>query len=208
MKTADYLNYLVNEIHSTVMATVDEAGRPATCAIDMMDTDGGSLFFLTAKGKAFYERLTKNRWVALTGMKGKDTLSCVAVSVQGRVREIGPHRLPLLFQKNPYMEQIYPTVESRAVLTVFQIYQGEGEWFDLRQLPVERASFAFGGAQHSEHGYFVGEGCVGCGICRERCPQHCIEIADGRAVICQEHCIHCGSCCQSCPQQAIEKRGF
>ena len=108
-----------------MVATVDEAGRPVTCAIDMMDADEDSLYFLTAKGKAFYDRLTRGGWVALTGMKGEDTMSCVAVSLQGKIRELGPGRLPRLFEKNPYMNRIYPTEESRAALTVFQIYEGE-----------------------------------------------------------------------------------
>ena len=54
MTTADYLNYIVNEIHRTIVATVDEEGLPVTCAIDLMDCDEDSLYFLTAKGKAFY----------------------------------------------------------------------------------------------------------------------------------------------------------
>ena len=48
MTTADYLNYIVNEIHRTIVATVDEEGLPVTCAIDMMDCDEDSLYFLTA----------------------------------------------------------------------------------------------------------------------------------------------------------------
>ena len=40
-----YFRYLVEEIHTTIMATVDEGGLPVTAAIDMMDTDGESLFF-------------------------------------------------------------------------------------------------------------------------------------------------------------------
>ena len=36
MQAIDYLKYIVDEIHSTVFATVDKAGRPVTCAIDMM----------------------------------------------------------------------------------------------------------------------------------------------------------------------------
>ena len=39
------------------MATVDENGLPVTCAIDMMDSDENGLYFLTAKGKGFYDRL-------------------------------------------------------------------------------------------------------------------------------------------------------
>lgn len=145
MQTKEYLEYIVDHIHSTVFATVDSQGRPVTCAI--MDYDESGLYFLTAKGKNFYDRLKANENVAFTAMKGEDTLSCVAVSVQGKAKEIGPDRLPDLFRKNPYMEKIYPDVRSRSVLTVFKIYEGTGEWFDLSKLPIERASFFFGDAQ-------------------------------------------------------------
>lgn len=145
MKTIDYLSYIVNEIHSTVFATVDREGRPVTCAIDMMDYDDTGLYFLTAKGKNFYDRLKSNEHIALTAMKGEDTLSCVAVSIQGKTKEVGPELLPVLFEKNPYMEKIYPDEGSRSALTVFKIYEGNGEWFDLSKSPIERASFSFGG---------------------------------------------------------------
>lgn len=35
----NYLKYLVEEIHTTVVATVDDEGLPVTAAIDMMDYD-------------------------------------------------------------------------------------------------------------------------------------------------------------------------
>lgn len=44
MKTADYLSFIVNEIHTTVVATVDAEGLPVTAAIDMMDCDENSLY--------------------------------------------------------------------------------------------------------------------------------------------------------------------
>ena len=53
MKTAEYLSYVVNEIHTTIVATMDDEGLPVTAAIDMMDCDNDSLYFLTAKGKGF-----------------------------------------------------------------------------------------------------------------------------------------------------------
>ena len=37
METKDYLNYIVHEIHRTIVATVDDEGLPVTAAIDMMD---------------------------------------------------------------------------------------------------------------------------------------------------------------------------
>lgn len=140
-------------------------------------------------------------------MKGKDTLSCVAVSVQGKVVELGPDKLPALFAKNTYMEKIYPDEQSRSALTVFQIYQGNGEWFDLSKHPIERASFSFGGAEKKESGYRVTERCIGCKLCYSKCPQKCIDISGKPVKIHQEHCLHCGNCMEVCPVGAVEKIG-
>ena len=84
METKDYLEYIVDKIHRTIIATTDDEGLPVTCAIDMMDFDEESLYFLTAKGKGFYDRLVKRGFLAFTAMKGEDTLSSVAVSVRGK----------------------------------------------------------------------------------------------------------------------------
>lgn len=72
METKDYLSYIVNKIHRTIVATVDDEGLPVTVAIDMMDNDDQSLYFLTAKGKNFYDRLIKRGFLALTAMKGEE----------------------------------------------------------------------------------------------------------------------------------------
>ena len=87
MKVQDYFDFIVNQVHSAVFATVDSEGRPVTCAIDMMDYDEKGLYFLTAKGKQFYARLKGSEQIAFTAMKGKDTLSCTAVSVQGKAEK-------------------------------------------------------------------------------------------------------------------------
>lgn len=206
MTTKDYLEYIVNEIHRTIVATVDDDGLPVTAAIDMMDTDGDSLYFLTAKGKGFYDRLNKRRFLSFTAMKGEDTLSSVAVSVRGKVIEVGHDKIPELFQKNPYMAEIYPTEESMKALTAFRIYEGTGEWFDLSKKPIERASFTFGGSDKKEEGYFITNACIGCGSCAEVCPQQCIMTGDVPYQIEQRHCLHCGNCLTVCPAGAVERR--
>ena len=206
MRTADYLSFVVNEIHTTIVATVDDEGLPVTAAIDMMDCDENSLYFLTAKGKGFYDRLIKRGFLSLTAIKGKDTMSSVAVSIRGKVRELGYDKIPELFAKNPYMHDIYPTEEAMRALTVFQIYEGNGEWFDLSKKPIERASFTFGGAEQKPEGYFITDACIGCGSCAAVCPQNCINAESIPYVIEQEHCLHCGNCMATCPVGAIERR--
>ena len=70
MEAREYLNYIVQEIHTTIVATVDDEGLPVTAAIDMMDADENGLYFLTARGKSFYDRLMKHGFLALTALKG------------------------------------------------------------------------------------------------------------------------------------------
>ena len=204
MEIKDYFDFLVNEIHTTVVATVDEKGLPVTCAIDMMDFDENGIYFLSAKGKSLYDRLKSNKFIAFTGIKGNDTLSCVALSVRGKVREIGPDMLGILFDKNPYMNKIYPTEESRKALTVFYIYEGNGEWFDLSKLPIDRAVFTFGNAEAVKEGYLITDRCISCGKCLSVCPQGCIESTPVFSIR-QEHCLHCGNCMNTCPVNAVEK---
>ena len=206
MESSAYLNKLVQEIHTTVVATVDDAGLPVTSAIDMMDADEGGVYFLTAKGKGFYDRLKKRGFLSLTGMKGEDTMHCAALSLRGNVRELGGELLPRLFEKNPYMNEIYPDASSRSALTVFVIDQGSGEWFDLSKKPIERASFAFGGAETVPEGYFITNTCIGCKLCYSKCPQKCIDISVKPVVIAQTHCLHCGNCFEICPARAVIKQ--
>ncbi|MBQ3285360.1 MAG: 4Fe-4S binding protein [Ruminococcus sp.] len=206
MTVQQYLSYIVNDIHRTIVATVDDKGLPVTCAIDMMDADENSLYFLTAKGKSIYDRLIKRKFLAFTAMKGEDTMTSVAVSVRGKVRELGFDKIPELFEKNPYMKEIYPTEESRRALTVFQIYEGSGEWFDLSKKPIERASFAFGKAEESPEGYEITDACIECSSCLDVCPQNCIESDTIPYAIEQEHCLHCGNCHTVCPVGAVTTR--
>lgn len=206
MNDYECFKILVDTIHTVIFATVDENDKPVTCAIDIMDFDKDGLYFLTAKGKQFYSRLKLNSSVLLTGIKGEDTLSSVSITINGMVREIGASRLNELFEKNPYMKKIYPSDCSRKTLTVFQIYSGTGECFDLSKSPIERCQFVFGEAHKKNSGYFVGSQCIHCGSCSTVCPQNCIDLNGPIAIINQNNCLHCGNCFEICPIQAIERR--
>lgn len=207
MSAKEILNRLQQDIHSTVFATVDENGLPQTCVIDIMLTDENGLYFLTAKGKSFYERLIRQPFVAISGMKSSDTLSTIAISVRGAVKNIGKERLAEIFEQNPYMAKIYPTEKSRDALEVFQLYREEGKFFDLSQLPPYRQSFSFGGETIHETGYRINtEKCIACQGCQSVCPQNCISKTIPREID-RSHCIHCGNCFRICPVKAVEKFG-
>lgn len=101
MTAQDILEFLQSRIHSTIVATVDDDGLPVTCVIDMMLADADGLYFLTARGKAFYQRLIAHPFVALTGLRGESTMTSVSVNLRGDVRPIGTRRLGEIFEKNP-----------------------------------------------------------------------------------------------------------
>lgn len=207
METKDYLKIIHEEIHSTVVATVDKNGYPVTRVIDMMLHDADSLYFLTAKGKVFYEQLMQQKYIALSGMTGGEgSMKKKAISVRGKVKNIGTGKLDEIFQKNPYMDEIYPEKQSRTALEVFQIYEGIGEYFDLSTKPITRGNFSLGKEVYVTGGYFITDACRGCKICYSKCPQKCIDLAKRPLVIEQEHCLHCGNCMEACPFGAVQKK--
>lgn len=124
----DYLKLLVEDIHSTTVATIGADGHPKTRVIDMMLLDEKGVYFLTAKGKAFYAQLMEQGYIALSAAKGK-----VSVSLRGKIRNIGKEKLEEIFEKNTYMQSIYPS-DTRDALEVFCLYEAEGEYFDISDL--------------------------------------------------------------------------
>lgn len=201
MNTDYYLKMLVEDFHSTTVATIGADGHPQTRVIDMMLWDPDGVYFLTAKGKAFYTQLIEQQYIALSATKSK-----AAISLRGQIRNIGSERLDEIFDKNTYMQSIYPG-DTRTALEVFQIYEAQGEYFDISDsVHIIRESFVIGKTKAAQGGYAIGKNCVGCSSCYETCPQKCIDLSCIPAQIDQNHCLHCGRCKEICPVKAIEKR--
>lgn len=201
-----YLYCLVSEIHTVIAATVDDDGHPVTCAIDIMDSRKDGLYFLTARGKGFCQRLRKRPYIALTGLYGNDTMSSFSVSVKGSVEEKGRDVLETLLEKNSYMYGIYPTEESRKALVAFRIYCGVGEFFDLSSHPITRRTFSFGCDADTEEELHITDRCTGCGLCLSSCPQQCIDVSSIPFCIRNENCLLCGRCLEICPAEAVIRR--
>ena len=203
MRKTDYLRILVDEIHSTIVATIGDDGHPVTRAIDMMLWDEKGVYFLTAKGKAFYDQLMEQKFIALSAVRdGK------AVSLRGKTQSIGSEKLDEIFEKNTYMQKIYPP-EARTAIEVFRLHEADGEYFDISDPEhVFRDKIQIGSVLNEEKqsGYFITEACIGCGSCLELCPQKCIDLSQAPAVIDQNHCLHCGNCLTACPVGAVERR--
>ena len=168
----------------------------------MMYYDEEGMYFLTAKGKAFYDQLMEQQYVAISATKDK-----IAVSLRGKIKNIGKKNLDIMFEKNSYMKKIYPG-DTKDAIEVFQLYEAQGEYFDISNPSnIVRDTITIGKAEVVQTGYFVGEECIGCKLCYSVCPQKCIDISLVPVVINQNHCLHCGRCAEICPKQCIKKRG-
>lgn len=60
------------------------------------------MYFLTATGKAFYDQLMEQQYVAISATKDK-----IAVSLRGKIKNSGKKNLDIMIEKNPYMKKIY-----------------------------------------------------------------------------------------------------
>ena len=200
MNSSYYLKLLVEDFHSATVATIAPDGHPQTRIIDMMLWDDDGVYFLTAKGKAFYAQLMEQGYIALSATRDKKS-----VSLRGRVQNIGSEKLDEIFEKNTYMQSIYPG-DTRSALEVFRIHEAQGEFFDISEPShVRREAFTIGAVQTVRSGYYAGTGCIGCKLCYSVCPQKCIDISTKPVVIDQTRCLHCGRCAQICPKQAIQR---
>lgn len=203
METEKYLKILVEDIHSTIVATLDSNNRPVTRCIDMMLYDQNGVYFLTATGKQFYQQLTEQKYVSLSGIKDK---RCISLS--GKVKNIGKEKLDEIFEKNPYMKDLYPG-KTRSALEVFRIYEADGNFFDISDPKhVKRGTFVIGKEEEPPRGFMVGPECIGCGKCLTVCPQKCIDVSKKPALIDQNVCLHCGNCVPVCPVHAISRKSL
>lgn len=172
METKDYLKILLDDMHSTVIATIDQNGHPVTRVIDIMYEDGNTFYFMTGRGKEFYEQLKAHKFISLTAMAipqaddaGERTMGIRTISIRGKVEETDGHT-KLLLEKNPYMYQLYPDEYAlNKAAAVFRMTVGEGDYFDMSAMPAVRKDFKIGsGLETHRMRYVIGESCIGCGI--------------------------------------------
>lgn len=201
MNATDCLNIL-KDVKDCAFATVDENGVPHNRIIDVMLVENEKLYFLTARGKHFYSQIANNGYVAVTALNS----SWQTVRLTGRVekQENQKYWIDKMFEYNPSMNNVYPG-ESRYILEPFCIKDGELEFFDLSGEPIYRESFVLGKGVVHQKGFFIGEECIGCGVCQSGCPQQCIKSGEP-FVIEQNNCLHCGLCYENCPVQAIVRK--
>ena len=207
MTEQELFTLLQQEMHSVTVSIAGQEGIPRSTIMDVMLAEEGGLYVLAAKGSDIYDRLKQSPAAAISGILGKSSENMRAVTLKGNLRPNGKDRLDEIFEKNAYLQEIYPNEKSRRVLEVFCMDKGEGEYITLHGAEFRRELVSFGGAQVIPKGYRIDEKrCIGCQGCRSICPVSCIRNTFPRFID-EQRCIRCGNCFQICLRRAIEKLG-
>lgn len=205
--TAAYCLRFLRGLRDCAFATTDENGLPTVRIIDVMmvSLDPLRLCFLTPRGKAFHADLIRTKFTAIVG-QSPDYRTC---RLRGEV--VHPDNpaenrrlVDAMFALNPSMNLLYEG-NAREIIDAFYIENGEGEYFDLGQQPLLRASFTLGNGLPSDCGpseYFITTECQECGTCLANCPAGCIKAGSPYHIE-QSHCQRCGRCKEVCPFNAI-----
>ena len=182
-------------------ATVNKKGAPQVRCISAIHYKTDSLYFFTARGKAFCEELLSDGRVqilAYTRFKEMIRLSGRAVPADEQAEKIST-----IFAEQPYLANVYPE-DTRNIGIIFELKDFAIEYFNLGVNPIFRETYTVGQAQAEKKGYCITNSCIGCGTCLKHCPQKCI-VPGEKYTIQPEHCLHCGACYESCPVKAVER---
>ncbi len=185
-------------------ATVDEHGAPQIRNISAIHYEPGAMYFFTAKGKDFCRQLLSDGRVQILGYtKYKEMIRLSAKATPAAEQE---KWINTIFEEQPYLSNVYPGDTKNLAGIIFEITDGEIEYFHLGVNPIFWENYTIGRGKIIEKGYQITDTCISCGTCAENCPQRCIEPGTPYQIQ-QEHCLHCGNCHAVCPVQAVEKRG-
>lgn len=191
----------LRKIKDVVFSTVDDKGMPKARIIDVMIVEDEKLYFCTARGKDFYNELMSSGYVVVTTM----TEGYQMIRLEGKAKKLEDSKkwIDRIFDENPCMNDIYAG-DSRYILEPFIIDNGFIEIFDIMQTPLYRDVFTLGKGDIKKKGFFITDKCIGCGKCKEACPENCIEEG-GKYSINHHNCLTCGTCYEVCPVNAVER---
>ena len=132
MEINDIMRILKEDMKVAIFATVDEHLQPHARPAHIGVANEQGVFFMTSPKTNFYKQLKHNPKIAITAFSEDDYLVQV-IRIEGTVRELGKESLQEVLAGNPYVEQVYPGEETRSVVQVFHLYEGEGFYHSLTQ---------------------------------------------------------------------------
>ncbi|MDW5563769.1 MAG: DUF362 domain-containing protein [Methanomassiliicoccus sp.] len=96
------------------------------------------------------------------------------------------------------------TADSMIVMTHFKAHEMSGFGGAIKNMAMGGAPAMGKKEQHACRMVVNHDSCIGCGSCREVCPQGAVSVSEEKASIEANDCIGCGECLTVCPEKAIE----
>lgn len=189
-------------------ATVDEQGTPQVRNISAIHYEPDAIYFFTARGKNFCKELLADGRVQILGYTKYKEMIRLSTKAVPAPQDEQRKWMDTIFAEQPYLSNVYNVYpgETKEIGIIFEIKDGEIEYFNLGVHPIFRQSYSIGEGTITPKGYEITDACTGCETCINNCPQN--SIVSGQPFqIKQEHCLHCGNCYENCPAEAIIRRG-
>jgi len=186
---------LVGRVRFMPTATVN-AGRPENRIIDYNQLSDGNLYFMTSRGKPFYEQLVAQPEIAVcTPIDDWYSLRLRANVAE----EKDPKIWDEFFARNPGTVEMYR--KNFDIVVLYKLASGDGEIFHLYENErIRRLRFGFGGGEAVPLSYRITDACTGCGACQDNCVEGAvIRKDDGKYAIRYMDCDDCGICYTKCP---------
>ncbi|MDR7868896.1 MAG: DUF362 domain-containing protein [Sporomusaceae bacterium] len=95
------------------------------------------------------------------------------------------------------------SADSAIVLSHFKGHEMAGFGGAIKNLAMGGAPAVGKKEQHAAKIFVDQQKCVGCGKCREVCPEAAVTLTEKKAHIALDKCIGCGECMTVCPVKAI-----
>lgn len=192
-KSFEYLSAQGGRISIATMKN----GVPESRIISMQRMSDGMVYFMTSRGKPFYQQLKKYPRIAASTLLD-DTHHCIRI--KATVEECTDTFCYQEYaEKNPGTMKMYRN--NTELIVLFRLVSGTGEIIHLyRDDMIRRLRFGFGGERPEELTYYISDKCIGCGNCYENCAEHAIYRGeDGKYHIRSMDCDDCGICYTRCP---------
>lgn len=187
-------------------ATIGADGSPRVRNISAIHYEPDRMIFFTAKGKDFCAELLADARVQILGYTRYKEMIRLSARAVPLPKEEQSRWIEVIFAEQPYLANVYPGNTRKRAGIVFEIRDGEIEYFNLGTHPIFREGYAFGAGKVTPKGYFISDGCRACGTCLRNCPQKCIAPGEPYRIR-EEHCLRCGNCASVCPAGAVKRRG-
>ena len=156
-------------------ATVDEQGTPRY-AISALFIMNPMLSIFYRKGKNFCKELLADGRVQILGYTKYKEMIRLSTKAVPAPQDEQRKWMETIFAEQPYLSNVYPG-ETKEIGIIFEIKDGEIEYFNLGVHPIFRQSYSIGKGTITPKGYEITDACTGCETCINNCPQkqHCFR---------------------------------